>query len=226
MLNTAILVQARMSSQRCPQKILADLNGAPLIQRLHESLQHNQAQLPVVICTSTEPSDDAVEKLCQEQHFKCFRGPLDDVALRFIQACEHFKLEHVVRISGDSPWFNVELVDQVIAAYQPSDVELCCNIYPRTFPKGQSLEMFSLELLKRFYPQMSESDREHVTPIFYRHADQLNIRNITFHTPSNHLDLSIDTPEQLLLCQRIFTELSQPHWQYSIDEILEIYKKY
>lgn len=223
MSKTAILVQARMSSQRCPQKILADLNGTPLIERLIESLQHNHLQLPVIICTSTEKSDDPVENLCLDRNFNFFRGPLNDVTQRFIQAAEHFDLQHLIRISGDSPWFNVGLVDKVVETYQNSGAQICCNIHPRTFPKGQSLEMFSLELLKRFYPEMSESDREHVTPIFYRNANQLQIENITFHTPSNHLDLSIDTPEQLQLCQRVFTTLSKPHWQYSIDEILEIY---
>jgi spore coat polysaccharide biosynthesis protein SpsF len=220
---SAILVQARMSSQRCPQKIMADLNGAPLIQRLVEALAQNQHQLPVIICTSTESSDDPVEHLCQKQDFYCFRGPLNDVAQRFLQTCNKFQLEHVVRISGDSPWFNVKLVDQVVEAYENSKPDIYCNIHPRTFPKGQSLEMFSSQLLQNFYPKMNESDREHVTPIFYRHADQLKIENLEFHTPSNHLDLSIDTPEQLLECQNHFKTLNKAHWKYDIDEILDIY---
>ena len=208
MSKSAILVQARMSSQRCPKKILADLNGAPLIERLVESLSQNQHQLPVIICTSNEKSDDPVESFCLEKNFNYFRGPLNDVALRFIQASEYFDLEHLIRISGDSPWFHVGLVDRIFETYNNSKADICCNIQPRTFPKGQSLEMFSVHLLKRFYPEMSIEDREHVSPIFYRHADHLSLKNIEFHTPSNHLDLSIDTPEQLSQCQKHFQNLN------------------
>ena len=224
MLNAAILIQARMSSKRCPGKVLANLNGAPLLKRLLESLEKNRHRLNIIVCTSHEASDDPVEQFCLQHQTKYFRGPLNDVAQRFISAAEHFKLEHLVRISGDSPWLNVDLIDKVVQRYTTTQADLCCNLYPRTFPKGQSLEMFSLNSLQKYYSLMNESDKEHVTPIFYRNAEVFNIENIAYSSSCHHLDLSVDTPAQLTQCQEIFNSLEKPHWDYDIDELLKLYR--
>jgi len=224
MQNTAILIQARMSSTRCPGKVLADLKGSPLIERLLQSLEKNEHALPVILCTSTETSDDLVADFCSKRGTPFFRGSLNNVAERFIHAAEAFKLEHLIRISGDSPWFNVSLANQAIETYFKTLPDICCNIYPRSFPKGQSLEVFSTELLKRFYTKMDASDQEHVTPIFYRHGKDLKIENVANTSQMNHLDLSIDTPEQLAKTREIFEHLEKPHWQYSIAEILDLFK--
>jgi len=224
MTKSAILVQARMSSQRCPSKILAPLAGIPLLQRLLQSLERNQSGLEVIVCTSIERSDDAVASFCKQQHFECFRGELNDVAARFIAACKANDLDHFIRLSGDSPWFNVHLVDEVIERYFETKAHLCCNIFPRTFPKGQSIEMLSCKLLETYYPKMNAADREHVTPLFYRDAQQLHIENIQHEPALNQYDLSIDTPAQLKQCQDLFETLERPHWGYSIAEILKLYE--
>ena len=71
---------------------------------------------------------------------------------------------------------------------------------------------------------MDASDQEHVTPIFYRHGKDLKIENVANTSQMNHLDLSIDTPEQLAKTREIFEHLEKPHWQYSIAEILDLFK--
>lgn len=223
--NIAILVQARMSSERCPGKVMADLNGAPLLQRLLESLEQNESGLQVIICTSLEESDDCIAEFCSKRKTSCFRGNLNDVAKRFMDTCAHYQLNHLVRISGDSPWFNVSLVNQAIKDYNASKAQICCNIYPRSFPKGQSIEVFSSQLLETYYTRMNFEDREHVTSVFYRYKHELSFYNIARHPRINHLDLSIDTPQQLKQCQKIFMGLERDHWQYSIDEVLALYDK-
>ena len=73
---------------------------------------------------------------------------------------------------------------------------------------------------------MDANDQEHVTPIFYRNDHQIKIGNLAFHTPSNHHDLSIDTPEQLKFCQDLFKGLSKEHWHHSIDDTLNFYANF
>lgn len=47
---------------------------------------------------------------------------------------------------------------------------MACNIHPRSFPRGQSVEILRRRLFQKaeFFPQ-SAADREHVTPHLYRH---------------------------------------------------------
>ena len=85
------IVQARMSSQRLPGKVLQEVKGKPILHYIIERLEHCCTIKEFVIATSREKSDDQVEEFCSKKHIPCYRGSLNDVASRFKEILQRFK---------------------------------------------------------------------------------------------------------------------------------------
>jgi spore coat polysaccharide biosynthesis protein SpsF (cytidylyltransferase family) len=119
---------------------------------------------------------------------------------------EH-QVKKVVRISGDSPLINPDVILKVITQDQEyADVDLTTNVFPRSFPKGQSVEVIprkSLELLSDL--NLSESDIEHVTPYFYANSKEFKINNLNNDEDLSFVNLSVDTKEDLLRVNQFMT---------------------
>jgi spore coat polysaccharide biosynthesis protein SpsF (cytidylyltransferase family) len=77
---TTTIIQGRMNSSRLPGKILQDLGGQPMLVRVVERARRAQTVDQVVIATTTDPSDDPVEALCEERGYLCYRGSLHDAS--------------------------------------------------------------------------------------------------------------------------------------------------
>lgn len=168
-----------MSSRRFPGKVLSPFLDRPMISRvLDRCREAGDGQADVVLTTSTHPTDDPLQIYVTSLGYPVYRGPLDNVLLRMHQAALHFGADWVVRVSGDSPCIDPSIIRLIMSSRQADD-DIVTNVHPRSFPKGQSVEMLSTALLARILDaNPSAEDCEHVTPWAYRHADQLQLRNV------------------------------------------------
>jgi spore coat polysaccharide biosynthesis protein SpsF len=219
-----VLVQARMSSQRLPGKVLAPLGGRPLLELLLERLAHARRADAVVVTTSAEPADDPIEAFCVARGTPVFRGALDDVAGRMRAAAEAHGLDAVVRVSGDSPFLDQALVDRAVELHAQTGAEVVTNVHPvRTFPPGQSVELLELGALRRALGMMeSTEDREHVTAPVYRHADAFRLASFTAPEDRHALRLVVDRPEDAALAEAVLHRMERPHWEYGWREVVAL----
>lgn len=220
------VVQARMSSRRLPSKSLYPIAGRPMLSYLIERLRRCRRLAGVVVATSTMPDDDAIAGCCEEVGVACHRGPLDDVLGRFLEVIEAGALTSVVRISGDSPLLDPALVDRAVGLFEAGAYDLVTNVAPRSFPRGQSVEVISADALRRLdTTDIAPDEREHVTLWFYRHPQRCAMRNFSAEHDMSGIQLSVDTPEDLAIIARIIAQMDRPHWQYGLDELLELQRK-
>ena len=132
-----------MSSTRFPGKVLKELAGKPMLQWTIERLGCSKLLKKIVVTTSLDSGDDEVEEFCLAQNIECHRGPLENVAQRFAEVATLEKAESFVRTNGDSPLIDPEIIDQAVAIFQTTAVDLVTNTMIRTFPKGQSVEVLN-----------------------------------------------------------------------------------
>jgi spore coat polysaccharide biosynthesis protein SpsF len=220
-----IFVQARMSSARFPGKMLADLLGQPLISHVVNRLTAAGLGGHVVVLTSVEPSDDPladhVERRCG---VPVFRGELRDVAKRFRDALDAFSCEWVVRINGDSPLIDGGLIGFMLKQDR-TGFDLISNVFRRTFPPGQSVECIRASALSGLRDKtLTEEDREHVTPYFYRHATEYRLKSIvsTKDFAATAMRLVVDTPEDLREIAGLIRDNSPPLSDFSAFATVEI----
>jgi len=193
-----IFVQARMSSQRFPGKVLAPLAGRPLIAHVLERCGRAFGPEHVVLATSSDASDDPLAMFAKREGRTLFRGDLDNVAMRFQQCLAAHPCDWFVRISGDSPLIDPRLIVR-IAEQRAPQFDLVTNVQKRTFPPGQSVEVVRGECFARIDSgALSAEEREHVTLAFYRASGKYRIRNVAAREPGlERQSYTVDTPEDL-----------------------------
>jgi len=194
-------LQARMSSRRFPGKVLAPFRGRPLITHVLDAVGTALPAVPIVVLTSEEPSDDPLASYVASLNRPVFRGPLADVFQRFRGAIDRFPAEWLLRISGDSPLLDGRILRAVVdrARVAPATVDLVTTIFPRSFPSGTNVEVIRASTLRAIdAADLSEDDREHVTPFFYRNAERFGIVNVSSGAPAlAATSVAVDTPADL-----------------------------
>jgi spore coat polysaccharide biosynthesis protein SpsF len=219
----AVVVQARMGSSRFPRKVLEPILGKPLLLYLVESLRHCRTVDAVVVATSTDAADDALAEFCATQGLQCIRGPLCNVAERFLRCMDAFPCEAVVRVNGDSPLLDHRLVDQGVSLFRQGGYDVVTNVCPRSFPKGQSVEVLSVATYRSVFPLMRDpADLEHVTRYFYGNRGCCRLYNFSFEPPCSDLQMSVDTPQDLARVAALLGRMSRPHWQYRVEEMVAL----
>lgn len=214
-----------MTSTRLPGKVLRRFGERTTLEYLIERLRHCEQVDEVIVATSDDPTDDPVAALCERLGVMHHRGPLLDVAGRYIEVVDRFALDAFVRVTGDSPLLDHRLVDRGAALFRSGDWDVVTNVFPSTFPSGQSLEVVAADAFRRARAAMSEPDEiEHVTRYFYKHPDQFRIHNFEAQRDEGHLDVSLDTEDDARLIAAILERMDRPHWEYTSDEIVDLYR--
>jgi spore coat polysaccharide biosynthesis protein SpsF (cytidylyltransferase family) len=198
------IVQSRMSSRRLPGKPLLDLKGRVLLGRVLDRLGQARRLSRIVVATSECRDDQPIADFCARERIDCVRGSLDDVADRFRAVVERKAADAFVRISGDSPLIDPALVDRAVIHFEQGDCDLVTNVQPRTFPKGQSVEVLLSETFVRACDAMTtDSQREHVTRIYYDRPDAHRIVSFTSGLALGHVNLSVDTPADVAVVDAV-----------------------
>lgn len=221
-----IIIQARMSSHRYPGKVLCDINGKPMLQYLLDGLKHCKFKNKIVVASSKERSDDPIVKFCKEYGATCYRGSLDNVAKRFKEVIDIYKFDSFVRISADSPLLDYRIILKAISIFKKNNLDIVTNIYPRSYPKGQSVELIkSSVFIDNYYNFKDEEDFEHVTKYFYKNNEEFNIYNFSAKEDYSSYKLTVDEKKDKVIIENIIRLMKKPHWRYTVDDIVKLYKK-
>src|SRR5436190_2186445 len=194
---TLAIVQARMSSTRLPGKVLADVEGEPMLALLLRRLSRSQEVDSIVVATSTEPGDDAIERVGHNLGYLVHRGPRDDVLARFLEASAGQR-GPLVRITADCPLIDSVIEDDVVRLYKRSSCAYASNIDPRTFPVGLDTEVFSVEALRATHAETWDAnDREHVTEAIIRQSERFPAASLVQEKDLSDLRWSVDYLDDL-----------------------------
>lgn len=225
-MSVGAIVQARMDSERFPGKVLHPVCGKPMLEYLLERLERCALLDAAVVATSSGQTDDPIERFCRVRGKKCFRGSLNNVAGRFRGALERYRFDAFVRVSGDSPLLDPGLVDMAVGMFLQGDFDLVTNVFPRSYPRGQSVEIVRAESFRLVCDDTwPDEESQHVTLFFYRNPNQFKIRNFSAQTDLSNIHLAVDTVEDMERFAAIVAGMEKPHWQYGFEEIVAMYRE-
>ena len=222
-LDTLAIVQSRMGSTRFPGKALKEVNGYSLIEILLLRLCKSKKIDKIVLATSNKTENDILEKKVIDLGFDVFRGSENDVLNRYDLTAKKYSPNTVVRITGDCPLIDPELVDEIINFYQKKNVDYASNVDPPTYPDGLDVEVFSSDALHSANINAIESfDREHVTPHIRRSS---KIKRANFHNPKDFSSerWTVDNIEDYEVVKNIFNHF-KPNIYFSWYEVIQLKK--
>src|SRR4249919_1798097 len=171
------LVQARMGSTRLPGKVMRPMGGVPMIERLLARLSRARRLDGIWLATSDARADDPLAAHVAALGYPVFRGSEADVLARFHGAAEAAGAGVVVRITGDCPLVDPQLVDAALEDYARGGADYLSNVAPPSYPDGLDLEIFSARALATAASEaQAPAEREHVTP-YLRESGLFRTRN-------------------------------------------------
>ena len=201
--NVAI-IQARMSSSRFPGKVLESLLGQPLILFMIERVRRASCIDDVVVATSTDRSDDPLAAVLREAGVEVHRGPLNDVLERFVGAARACDARRVVRLTGDCPLIEPDLIDAVVALLGEKGVDYASNTAPPRWPDGLDVEVMTIEALETAAREATlVSEREHVTPFLRNNVQRFRQASLASVIDLSALRWTVDHPDDLVFIREL-----------------------
>jgi glutamate-1-semialdehyde 2,1-aminomutase len=215
------IVQARMGSSRLPGKVMKQLAGKPLIEVLLGRLSRSREIDQIVVATTEQNADDALADFVESLGYLCVRGSEADVLSRFAKAATLSKADIVVRITGDCPLIDPELVDETIGAFRRSGLDFLSNAFEPSFPDGLDTAVFYASALHQAAAEATTSyDREHVTP-YIRNSGKFKVDGYRSETDYSSYRWTVDEPEDLEVLTSIFSHFA-PDIYFGWREVIRL----
>ncbi|MEK7585312.1 MAG: glycosyltransferase family protein [Patescibacteria group bacterium] len=192
------IVQARLGSTRLPGKTLMTVGDDTLLGYELRRIRRAKKIDHLVVATTTNSEDDALEKFCQESKVDCFRGSIEDVLDRYYQcSLKYSEYDVVVRLTGDCPFADPAVIDQVVEFFLAGNYDYASNVLVETFPDGLDVEVFSREALAEAAAQAKLlSEREHVT-LYLRNQAKFKKGNVAAKVNLARIRLTVDESADL-----------------------------
>ncbi|MBV8756664.1 MAG: aminotransferase class III-fold pyridoxal phosphate-dependent enzyme [Deltaproteobacteria bacterium] len=198
-MKVAAVVQARMSSTRFPRKVVAPLAGVPVAVYILQRLAKAKRVSDVLLATSTSPDDAELAQIVEANGFRVYRGSLEDVLTRFVEAARLASPDVVVRITGDCPLVDPDTLDAMLAHFESAQLDYLSNVSPPTYPDGLDIEICRMSALETALREARPGhQREHVTPFLRENPARFRLGNFTNPAgDESRLRLTIDLPRDL-----------------------------
>lgn len=207
-MTTVAVIQARCGSTRFPRKVLAPLQGRPMLAHIIERVSRATLVDRVVVATTDGGCDDEVAALALASGAGVTRGPEADVLTRYVMAAREHDADVVVRITADCPLTDPAVVDSVIRARSDSDADYASNVEPPTFPEGYDCEVFTSACLTRVDGEATlDYEREHVTVRIREHMDEFRTVHVAHEPDLSAIRLTVDVPADLVRVARLLDML-------------------
>ncbi len=217
------VVQARINSSRLPGKALIQLGNQSILSLTVNRLKRSSKISALMIATSDQPADDEIENHARKLDVGVYRGNLEDVGSRLLETAISKNADAFIRISADSPFIDWRIVDHAVSLYQACHPDLVTNVFPRTFPKGQSAEIIKTSTLAGICKiERTPQQKEHVTPYFYDHFKEFRIVSFTSGIDSSDSVHCIDDQNDFERAEEVVKEIGHDKWSWQdLDGFLQ-----
>jgi spore coat polysaccharide biosynthesis protein SpsF len=220
------VLQARTSSSRLPGKILMPILGIPMLEHQIRRLLRSRLMDSLILATSDQVSDEPVAAMAASIGIGCFRGSLDDVLDRFYRAASSSRPDHVVRLTGDCPLADPEIVDRTIALHLESGADYTTNALEPTWPDGLDVEAMRFACLEEAWREARKpSEREHVTPFINTQPGRYALRHLKDEPDLSGLRWTVDEPEDFAFVRAVYERLYPGNPRFGTLEILALLER-
>lgn len=227
-MKVAVIVMARMKSSRLPGKTLMKAAGKPLLGHLLDRLDAVRSADSIIVATSIEPQDDAIATFCGNRKTAVFRGSESDTMERFVRAADATGAEIALRITGDCPLVDPKTVDLVIEAIKSGAFDYVSTDLVPQYPNGMGCDAYTRAALSRLYEASRHLDPEQSWMLTRDPA--LGLRCGLAPGPGrgslSQYRVTVDTPEDFEVVQRIFTALVPRKRDFGLDDVADVLERH
>jgi len=201
---------------------LLDLDrGITVLEHMVSLLRTETVISEIVLGVAEGPENEPFHRLARRLGLRSIVGDEIDVLARLIQCGEAADATDVFRTTTESPFTYFESITYAWARHcsAGNDVTSLAGV-----PDGCGFEMIQMGVLRTSHSQGEARHRSELCTLFVReHRDQFRVEVLPVPVDVNRpeLRLTIDYPEDLVLCRRIAERFSDVAPRIPLVRILE-----
>lgn len=177
-----------------------------VLEYMISSIRNYNAVSDVVLGIS-EGTDNLVYKdFAKKNKVEFIVGNEEDVLLRLIKCCEKVDGTDIFRLTTESPFTYFEAIDNAWAKHVNDDNDLTAL---DQLPDGSGFEMIKLDAYQKSWEHGEKKHRSELCSLYIReNKKDFNIEYVDIPQEMKRTDirLTIDYPEDLVLCRAIYKE--------------------
>jgi spore coat polysaccharide biosynthesis protein SpsF len=211
MSSLVIALQAHMGMSSLPGLVLEPLGRHTLLAHCIRRLQTADIG-PVVVATTTDPVDDAIEREARRCGALVLRGTTRDALGRSVAVVDEFGGRYLVRASADNPAVDIDAPGRLIKAVMQSRAEYGVET---GLPCGSAVDVIAAETLRKVARlAIGPEDRAHVSRYLANHT--AGVRSIAKPAPPDvrrpDLRLTVQTQADLAFMRGVIEKVDDgPH---------------
>jgi spore coat polysaccharide biosynthesis protein SpsF len=177
-----------------------------------------------ILATTSRSSDDELTERAMNIGYNVYRGDLHDVLSRFQEISRVYKLDLLLRFTGDNPFIDSEMVTRAIETFISQftkDDAFFLSTRNSFMPIGMDIEIFSWQVIDLIPAPTDSYNKEHVTPWMYSNR---RVRQLLMPSklPKNKYSVTVDTIEELEKIREIYRWLN--HRRPKADLIISFFE--
>jgi len=203
-MKVGVLITARLKSSRLPLKLLLDLKGRTLLERVIDRCKIISGVDEVVLCTSVNQQDRSLVDVAVSNDIYYYLGSEEDVLQRLQDASRFFGLDYIISITGENPLFSIYHANQVVNSIMTDKPDF---VMLKGLPIGCAVYGLRTKALEVVCEIKKEIDTEIWGPLINR-PEIFNVREIEVSKPYYwpELRLTSDYEEDYMLLHRVFSD--------------------
>ena len=216
------VIVVRTSSKRLPNKALCKIIDQESITVLIKRMKRINNSHQIILATSTDKSDDILEKIAIKEGVSIYRGSLNNVALRYYEAAKKFELEQIVRITGDAIMCDEIMLEKAIEnqILTGSDVTFIKNM-----PYGTAKEVFNFKTIETIVLKAEKPENTEYLEWYLENSKIFNISYIkSNYIFDESIRLTLDFKEDLILFNKIFEYFKSDIDRFTLYDVLVFLK--
>ena len=216
----------RLNSKRLPGKALLKINDKTVLQNIILRLKKSKSIKKIIVSTSNKKSDDPIVRFCKKNEIFVFKGSLDHVFNRIKMTSKKFKLNYFLRVCADSPLIDPVLIDRCMKKFIKGNYDIVTNKFPRSYPKGQTVEIIKVSALNNINEKILTSDqKEHFTKYFYDNSKKFRIYNLNFSKQKKFISMALDNKTNFNFLKKLKKKYKDKINDLSLNQLIKIYEK-
>ncbi|MCC7418359.1 MAG: acylneuraminate cytidylyltransferase [Acidobacteria bacterium] len=205
-----------------PLQLLDVERGISVLDHIISLLATEPSIAATVLGISLAPGNDAFEELAARRGVGAIRGDDADVLARLVACGEAAGATDVFRVTTESPFVYFEAIAEawrvhVAAGHDVTAVD--------GLPDGCNFEIFTLDALKRSHALGDARHRSELCSLYVReHRDEfaVGIVPVPRGLRRDDLRLTIDYPEDLIVCRGIYAALREQAPRLALTRIVDL----
>ena len=119
----AVIILVRLNSKRLKNKALLKIHKFSVIELLVKRLTKFLSKRNIFICTDRKKNHE-LKKISDQNDINFFKGDEKNIFKRLLDASKKFKVKNFVRVTGDNPLTDTDILTKMILIFIKKKIRL------------------------------------------------------------------------------------------------------